>query len=51
MGLMITNDGVDADSDAVSGSNDYSNIWGCHDSDPFESFFTRDFLHNQLRQT
>lgn len=33
-GLMITNDGVDDDSDAVSGSNDYNNIGGCHDSDP-----------------
>lgn len=34
MGLMITNDGVDDDSDAVSGGDDYNNIGGCHCSDP-----------------
>lgn len=33
MGLMITDDGVDDDSDAVSGNNDYNNIEGCHYSD------------------
>lgn len=33
MGLMITDDGVDDDSDAVSGNNDYNSIEGCHYTD------------------
>lgn len=38
MGLMITDDGVDDDSDAVSGNNDYNNIEGCHYSDTWNQF-------------
>lgn len=33
MGLMITDDGVDDDSDAVSGNDDYDNTEGCHYTD------------------
>lgn len=33
MGLMITDDGVDDDSDADSGNNDYDNIEGAYYSD------------------
>ncbi len=33
MGLMIADDGVDYDSDAVSGNNDYRSIEGCPHSD------------------
>lgn len=33
MGLMITDDGVDDDSDAVSDNNDYNDIGACHCGD------------------
>lgn len=45
MGLMITDDGVDDDSDAVSGNNDYDNIEGCHCSDTWNhSSLVNDYI-------
>ena len=45
MGLMIADDGVDDDSDAVSGGDDYDDAEGGHYSD------TSELIHIQLRYT